>query len=60
MKMTKLCVVLLPAALLVVPTTLNGRQCILRNGSMEFGEGPGAIDPMVPAFWTEVGVNIER
>ncbi len=60
MKMTRLSVALSLAALLVVPNTLNGRQCILKNGSMEFGEGAGAIDPQVPAFWTEVGVNIER
>jgi len=47
-------------AVLAAPTTLMGRQNILKNGSMESGEGPGAIDPQVAAEWTEFGVNVER
>jgi hypothetical protein len=45
---------------LAAPTALMARQNILKNGSMESGEGPGAIDPQVAAEWTEFGVNVER
>lgn len=45
---------------LVAPSGLMARQSVLKNGSMESGEGAGAIDPHVPAEWTEFGPNVER
>ncbi|MFQ5807594.1 MAG: hypothetical protein ACE5I3_14195, partial [Phycisphaerae bacterium] len=45
---------------LVAPAALMARQNIVKNGSMESGEGPGAIDPQVAAEWTEFGMNVER
>lgn len=45
---------------LVIPATLLARQNILLNGSMEYGDGPAGLDPMVAAEWTEFGVNVER
>lgn len=36
------------------------RQNLVLNGSMEFGAGAGAIDPQVPANWSEFGTNVER
>jgi len=46
--------------LLLAPAALLARQSILKNGSMEFGEGAGAIDPQVADQWTEFGINVER
>jgi hypothetical protein len=46
--------------LLLGPVALMAEQNIVRNGSMESGEGPGGTDPHVPAEWTLVGVNVER
>jgi hypothetical protein len=47
-------------AALITPVALMARQNIVKNGSMEYGEGPGAIDPQVAAQWAEFGVNVER
>jgi hypothetical protein len=47
-------------AVLVLPASLSADQNILKNGSMESGEGAGAIDPHVAAEWTEFGENVER
>ena len=48
-------------AMLLAPVVLLARQNILKNGSMEFGQGPGAIDPAIPLGWTLIGgPNIER
>lgn len=47
-------------AFLVAPAVLLARQNILKNGSMEFGQGAGAIDPQVAAEWAEFGRNVER
>ncbi len=59
MKTRKLIVVL--AALAALPGMLWAQQEILKNGSMELGDGPGAPDPMVADKWTEFGGNnIER
>ncbi|MCG3125719.1 MAG: hypothetical protein CHACPFDD_00545 [Phycisphaerae bacterium] len=33
---------------------------LIQNGSMEIGDGAGAIDEQIAENWTEVGVNIER
>jgi hypothetical protein len=45
---------------IVTPALLLARQNIVKNGSMESGQGPGAPDPMVPAEWSEFGLNVER
>jgi len=45
---------------LLTPLALLARQNILKNGSMEYGEGPSALDPQVAADWTEFGINVER
>ncbi|MCG8376144.1 MAG: hypothetical protein MI702_06645, partial [Chlorobiales bacterium] len=45
---------------LILPTALWARQNIVLNGSMERGDGPAGIDPMVAAEWTEFGTNVER
>lgn len=47
-------------AVLVAPAVLMAEQNVLKNGSMESGEGPGGIDPQVAAEWTEFGLNVER
>lgn len=46
--------------LLCLTSATWARQNVVRNGSIELGEGASAIDPQVAADWTEVGVNIER
>ena len=52
--------VLAVVAVLVAPSGLTARQSILKNGSLESGQGPGAIDPQVADKWTEFGINVER
>lgn len=46
--------------LLIAAASAPAGQNIVRNGSMELGQGPAAPDPRVPASWTKLGVNIER
>ncbi len=47
-------------AALAAPVVLLARQNIVQNGSMESGQGAGAIDPHVPDQWTTFGLNVER
>ena len=48
-------------ACLVAPAVLLARQSILKNGSMESGQGPAALDPHFADQWTFFGgANIER
>ena len=47
-------------AAVIAPAGLLARQNILLNGSVEFGQGAGAIDQHVPDQWTTFGVNVER
>lgn len=48
------------AALLLIPGLSLARQNLILNGSMEAGEGPGAIDPQIADQWLEFGLNVER
>ncbi len=48
------------AGLLLLAHAAPAEQNIVRNGSMESGDGPGAIDPRIPDGWTTFGINIER
>ena len=43
-----------------LPGALWARVSLVKNGSMEAGEGAGAIDPQVADEWTEFGINVER
>ena len=46
---------------LLVPAVLLARQNIVRNGSMESGQGPAALDPHFADQWTWFGgANVER
>ena len=45
---------------LILPAALMAQQSILKNGSMEMGQGANAIDPHVPDQWTMFGPNVER
>jgi len=47
------------AALLAGGAALGDQQ-VAKNGSMESGDGPNAVDPQIAANWTEFGVNVER
>lgn len=53
-------VLLVLVAGLATPALLLARQNLLKNGSVEFGQGAGAIDPQVADEWTEFGINVER
>ncbi len=48
------------AALLFSCGTLWADQSLNKNGSMESGQGKGAIDPQIADKWTEFGTNVER
>lgn len=48
------------AVALTLPALLLARQNIVKNGSVEYGGGAGAIDQQIADQWTEVGVNVER
>ncbi len=48
------------AALLLAGGPLWADQSLNKNGSMESGQGKGAIDPQIPDKWTEFGTNVER
>lgn len=47
-------------ALLAWVGAASGAQSVLVNGSMELGDGPFAVDPMIPASWTLLGNVVER
>jgi hypothetical protein len=51
--------ILVIAAFLTSPLAW-GAQNVLFNGSMESGEGPQGLDPMIPADWTLQGAVVER
>lgn len=45
---------------LMSPAALLAKQNLVKNGSMESGDGAGAIDPQIAADWVEFGTNVER
>ncbi len=56
----RIVVLLALIGLVLTPGSVQARQNIVVNGSMEFGPGAGGIDPQVPAEWNMFGVNVER
>jgi len=60
MRYNRIAFVFAAVVLLAGTSALMARQGVLSNGSMEFGPGPGGLDPMVAADWTEFGENVER
>lgn len=46
--------------LCLLPAVAFAKQNRVLNGSNEFGDGPGGIDPQIADGWTEFGENVER